>query len=183
MKAVANPKSPNKGDEGVRETVAGELSRKEQGCSGQSFWPRRMHPTEGFWQRVCSRFPIFDHPLAPSPDICFQLPSHLLLQKISGYRRRRCSTPSSSARIFSCTPGSLYEADVRSRRKVHTQAETPTLCSRAERTCTLPVTCSSRPRQHCPFSLSIHRGPQYTSTCSTHPSHDWFTLLLSPYGI
>lgn len=37
MKAVGNPKSPNKGDEGVRATVAGELSRKGHGCSDQSF--------------------------------------------------------------------------------------------------------------------------------------------------
>ena len=78
-----------------------------------------MCPTQGFWQRVLSRFPIFDHPLGSFPRHLLQLPSHLLLQEISGYRRRRCSTPSSSARLFSCTPGSLYKADMRSRRKVH----------------------------------------------------------------
>jgi hypothetical protein len=48
MKAVANPKSANKGREGVRETVAGELARKEQGCRGQSFWPQRVPPVEEF---------------------------------------------------------------------------------------------------------------------------------------
>jgi hypothetical protein len=139
--------------------------------------------SKGFDNECAAVSPFSTTPLAPSPDICSNCRSICCLQKISGYRRRRCSTPSSSARLFSCTPGSLYKADMRSRRKVHTQAETPTLCSRAERTCTLSVTCSSRPRQHCPFSLLIHRGPQYTSTCSTHPPHDWFTLLLLPYGI
>lgn len=57
MKAVGNPKSPNKGDEGVRATVAGELSKKGQGCSGQSFWPRRMSPSPRVLTTILQPFP------------------------------------------------------------------------------------------------------------------------------
>jgi hypothetical protein len=72
MKAVSNPESADKDDEGVRKTVAGELSRKGQGCK----WPVVLAAMYGADLRVLTTslqpFPHFRPPLWLFPQVFVQ---------------------------------------------------------------------------------------------------------------
>lgn len=61
------PNPPKRDEEGVRETVSGELSQERAGLHWPQILAAALSPIEGFWQRVCSRCSIFDHPLGSFP--------------------------------------------------------------------------------------------------------------------
>lgn len=158
MKAVAKSQisPPNRSEEGVRETVAGELSQKRSGLRwSQILASAREARSKGFDNEFAAVTAFWTIPLAPSPDICLQLPCHLLLQRISLYRRRRCSTPSVSALLHAHTLAPPRMTVMRSRKEL-----SPRPMHRRWRYCiflnaidTLSVECNSRPRTQCPRNL------------------------------
>jgi hypothetical protein len=132
MKAVANPESANKDNEGVREAVAGELSRKGQGCKR----PVVLAAAYGTGRRVLTTslqpFPHFGPPPWLFPRYLFRLPSHLAVAKDIEIQEITLQytlglSPPPFTHSWTAVKGGMH-----SRKEVHTYSDIPTLCIRAE---------------------------------------------------